>query len=43
MSLEVEILKTFGIFARENSPLVEVVKQIIENIDFEGKNYIEIA
>jgi hypothetical protein len=33
----VEVLTKFGIFGKENSPLVEIVKKTIESIDFEGR------
>ena len=33
----------FGIFTRENFPLVDIVKQIIANIEIDGKNHSERA
>ncbi len=38
-----EILTKFGIFAGENFPLVDIIKQIISNIEIDGKNHSERA
>ncbi len=43
MSLEVEILNKTGEFARENSPFVNFLKDIVSKIDFEGKNHSDRA
>ena len=38
MSLEFKILTKTGVFKRDNSPLEDVVKQIVAKIEFEGKS-----
>ncbi len=38
-----EILKKYGIFERDNPPLADIVKQIIANIEIDGKNHGERA
>jgi hypothetical protein len=39
----VEILTKAGIFRRDNFPLVDIIKQIVAEIDFEGKNHSDRA